>query len=70
MFGHGVEVAGNGQDMKTLDESVVQNKHNGSEPPSNVRIEEEHFANISDIADLGMSETKLPGNVRILLKHE
>jgi hypothetical protein len=40
---HGVEVARNSEHMQTLNECVVQDEHDGSEPPRPSLVPEQHL---------------------------
>lgn len=60
MIAHRVEVSSDGQDVKCLDERVVENEHKSREPPSQGRVPEEHLANVAHIQHFRMSKTKFP----------
>ena len=47
--------------MQGLNESVVQDEHDSRRPPCHFTVPEEHLAKVTDITDLGMAETELPG---------
>ena len=57
---HRVEVAGNRQDVKSLNEGIVQQEHDRSEPVGDVAVPEEHLANVCHISNLGVSEAEFP----------
>ena len=46
--------------METLNERIVEQKHDGSEIPCNLRVPKQHLANIAHVSDLGMAQTELP----------
>jgi hypothetical protein len=48
------------QHVQTLNEGVIQKKHDGSQVPRCLRIPEQHLANITDIPGLWVSKTELP----------
>ena len=54
------QVLGSDEAMETLDEGIVQNKHDGSEPPGPVGAPEEDLADVTDIFDFGMAQAELP----------
>ena len=69
MVGDSVQVLGTDQAVEALNESVVEHKHEGSEPPRDAAVEEEHLSNVADITDLRVTETELPddqGSVNML----
>jgi hypothetical protein len=47
-----------------LDEGVVQDEHDGSEPPRPLLVPEKHLANITDISNFRMSQTEFPQDKR------
>jgi len=49
MVGHSVQIAGDCKDVKSLNKGVVQNEHDGREPPSPILVPKEHLANIANI---------------------
>jgi hypothetical protein len=49
--------------METLNESVVQEEHDGSQVPCCFGIPEEHLTNVANIAGFWMPEAELPGRV-------
>jgi len=46
--------------VEALNEGVVQDEHDTSDPPRWPPVPEEHLANIAYIFDLGVAETELP----------
>ena len=49
--------------MKPLDKSVVEDKHDASEPPRPALVPEEYLADVADILDFWMAEAEFPGEV-------
>jgi hypothetical protein len=41
--------------METLNERVVQQEHDGSQIPGDLRVPEKHLSDIADISGLGMA---------------
>ena len=50
-------------ELPHLNESVVQDEHNGSEIPSYFRVEEQHLSDITDVTSLWVSKTELPNHI-------
>lgn len=50
--------------MQALDESIVQQEHDGCEIPGNFRVPEEHLPNVADVLSFRMAQTELPDNER------
>jgi hypothetical protein len=46
--------------MQSLDESVVQEEHEGGSPPCPSLTPEEHLANVADILDFRVAQTEFP----------
>lgn len=44
--------------------SVVQEEHDGGEPPCPPLVPKDHLANITYVADLWMAHTEFPSNQR------
>lgn len=59
-LGHGVEVLGANQDVKTLNKGVVQDEDDGSKPPSPILAPEKNLAEIANISDFGVPQAELP----------
>lgn len=57
---HGVEIFGTGQAMQALDESVVQDEHEGSGPPCPSLTPEQHLSNVADILYFRVTQAELP----------
>lgn len=55
--------------MKTLNECVVQEEHDGGEVPCPLRVPEEHLADIADVFSLRVTETEFPGGRKMSLEH-
>jgi len=62
--GNRVEVFGRDQNMKGLNEGIVQNEHDRSGVPSPRFTPEEHLADITNISNFWMAETEFPGTVK------
>ena len=60
MLAHRVKIAGDGQDVKTLNEGVVQDEHGSGHPPHDCRIPEQHLTNVGDIKHFRVAQTELP----------
>lgn len=60
MVRHGVEVLGSNQNVKTLNEGVVQDEHDGRGVPYPGFTPEQHLPDITHIPDLWVTETELP----------
>ena len=52
--------------MEALDKGIVQNEHDGGEPPSPSFVPEEHLTHIAHIFDFGMSEAEFPTIARLV----
>lgn len=55
--------------MESLDERVVEEEHDGCEPPSPFLSPEDDLPNIANILDLGVAHTELPDNERCVQNH-
>jgi len=44
-----------GVNLAHLNKCVVEDKHNGGEPPCPFLVPEEHLSNVANISDFGMS---------------
>lgn len=51
--------------METLNEGVVQEEHDGGEPPCPLRVPKKHLTNVTDVLCLRMTQAKLPVNDNI-----
>ena len=60
-IGAGAAYFSPGENVQGLNESIVQDEHNGRRPPCHSAIPEEHLAKVTDIADFGVAKTELPG---------
>lgn len=48
--------------MEALDERVVEQEHDGCEPPSPAFVPEEDLSDVADILDFGVAHAELPGD--------
>jgi hypothetical protein len=60
MVADGIQVLGTDKAVEALDESVVQNEHDGRKIPSPLGVPEQHLSNITSVLDFRVSKTELP----------
>src|ERR1700742_2915223 len=66
MVRYRVEIFSTVKAVETLDEGVVEDKHDGGEIPGPSLIPEEHLSDITYISDFWMTKTELPNNQRCI----
>lgn len=60
MVGHGIQIAGDGKNVQSLNKGIVQNEHDGREPPGPIFVPKEHLANIANIQDFWVAKAEFP----------